>query len=67
MPGEIPRSLQEREAGTMASGWKGMLTAGGLVVVGAIAGLYALHARQMEPATPVALESGGVTVYKTPT
>lgn len=51
----------------MASGWKGMLTAGGLVVVGAVAGLYALHARQMGPATPVALGSGGVTVYKTPT
>jgi hypothetical protein len=58
---------QKSEAGTMTSGLKGMLTAGGVVAVGAIAGLYALQARQMGPATPVVLESGGVTVYKTPT
>ncbi len=51
----------------MASNWKGMLTAGGLVGIGVIAGLYALQARRMEPVPPVALESGGVTVYKTPT
>jgi hypothetical protein len=51
----------------MVSNWKGMLTAGSLVGIGVIAGLYALQARRTEPVPPVALESGGVTVYKTPT
>jgi len=51
----------------MRSNWKGMLTVGALVGVGVVAGLYALQARRTEPLAPVALESGGVTVYKTPT
>ena len=51
----------------MTSSWKGILTVGGLVGVGLVAGLYALGARRADPVPPVALESGGVTVYKTPT
>ena len=51
----------------MSSNWKGILTVGALVGVGLVAGLYALAARQTAPVPPVALESGGVTVYKTPT
>jgi hypothetical protein len=44
-----------------------MLTVGALVGIGAAAGLYALQARRAAPVPAVALESGGVTVYKTPT
>jgi hypothetical protein len=51
----------------MRSNWKGILTAGSLVGVGLVAGLYAMQARRTEPVPPVVLESGGVTVYKTPT
>lgn len=49
----------------MASNWKGVLTVGGLVGLGVVAGLYALQARQT--GTALALEAEGVTVYKTPT
>lgn len=51
----------------MTSSWKGILTVGGLVGVSLVAGLYALGARRTDPVPPVVLESGGVTVYKTPT
>ncbi|NIN71033.1 MAG: hypothetical protein GTO46_03665 [Gemmatimonadetes bacterium] len=51
----------------MASNWKGILTVGGVVGIAVVAGLYALQVRETEPAPAVALESGGVTVYKTPT
>jgi hypothetical protein len=44
-----------------------MITVGGVVGIAVIAGLYGLQARQTEPVPAVALESGGVTVYKTPT
>ena len=46
---------------------RGKLTAGTLVAVGLVAALYALQARRMPEAGELALESAGVTVYKTPT
>jgi hypothetical protein len=46
---------------------RGKLTAGALVGIGLVAALYALQARRLPGASEVALESAGVTVYKTPT
>lgn len=51
----------------MAASWKSKITVGGLVGIAAVAALFALQARRMPERGQVTLESGAITVYKTPT